>query len=131
MLTMIQLQRPIAYIFRDSMDSSPLDILSSVKKWSDYMSFVQVRADQNQDLMTALDLDPSADLPLLSVEGVINADVYPMPEDWPVEADNVDAFIEGILKGKASGGKAGQGWLEKAGLIGRKKFQKEKPKDEL
>lgn len=92
------------------------------------MSFVQVDAAQQKELLSALELDPNGGLPALSVEGVVNTEVYPMPQDWLIEKDNIDSFLQGILEGKAAGGKAGQTWLDKFGLVGK---MKKHPKDEL
>jgi hypothetical protein len=105
-------------------------VQSSAKRWQDYVSFVQVNSDQNPELLSALELDPKQELPALSVEGVINSEVYPMPQDWEIEAENVDSFLQGILEGKATGSIAGQVWLENAGLFGNKRVS-DRVRDEL
>lgn len=87
-------------------------------------------ATQNADLLAALEIDADSQLPAFSVEGVVNADVYPMPKDWAVESENVDVFVQGILRGKASGGRKGLEWVEKAGLKARAR-EEEKMRDEL
>ena len=66
--------------------------------------------------------------PAVTVEGVINDQVYPMPASWEVNPHNVEAFVGGILHGKATGGREGMDWVQKAGL---KPNLKPMRKDEL
>lgn len=70
----------------------------------------------------------------MAVEGVINDQVYPMPQDWAIEKDNIDTFLQGILEGKATGGREGQDWTSKFGFAAKKRSSQNEEgsaKDEL
>jgi hypothetical protein len=125
---MKQLRKPIAYLFDEGSASVPDTLETSARRWRDFVSFVHVDANDNPELLSALDLLADGGLPALSVEGVINDQVYPMPQDWDMDSDNVNSFLQGILEGKARGGRDGMSWLQESGLVGSKK---EMVKDEL
>lgn len=117
------------YIFHDK-PVSIRDFLNPLQKaWSGVVPFVHVDANQHSDLATGLGLDISGGFPAVTVEGVINDQVYPMPQEWEVEPGNVDAFVGGILHGKAAGGRDGMKWVKQAGL--KAKLRSNSNKDEL
>lgn len=93
--------------------------------------FVHVDVNEHPDLVGSLGLRVEDGFPAAVVEGVINDQVYPMPPEWEVEPDNMDAFVGGILHGKAEGGREGMAWVKKAGLTPRLKSGSSGVRDEL
>lgn len=124
------MRKPIVYVFHDE-PVSIRDFLNPLqKKWAGVVPFVHADATQQSDLAAYLGLDLRGSFPAVTVEGVINDQVYPMPQDWEVEPGNVDAFVGGILHGKAAGGREGsKKWTKAAGL--KPKLKGRGGKDEL
>jgi hypothetical protein len=111
-----QLRKPIVYIFT-SMSHSIGNFLNPLQKaWAEVVPFVHVDANEHPHLATSLGLKLEDPYPAVTVEGVINDQVYPMPPSWEVDPHNVEAFVGGILHGKAVGGREGMGWVDKAAL---------------
>lgn len=99
------------------------------KPWAGVVPFVHVDVNKHPGLAESLDLLPEEGWPAVTVEGVINDKVYPMPGNWVVEPASVEAFVGGILHGKAKGGREGLDWVEKAGI--KPRLKKGVTKDEL
>ncbi|ETN41532.1 uncharacterized protein HMPREF1541_03468 [Cyphellophora europaea CBS 101466] len=123
------LRKPIVYVFHDVPMSISRALNPLTKAWAGVVPFVHLDSKQHAEMVLALGLDPNGGFPAVTVEGVINDQVYPMPQDWAVEPENVDAFVGGILHGKATGGRKGMGWVQQAGLKGNHKGRD--VKDEL